>query len=124
MEIGREGSHMPVTITLNDTLAEQLHTRAQTQQISLEELIVNILNDALEPANGDHLTPEDVVAKIKTIPPNHAHVRFAQGSLLESLQHTSDFPDFDLETWQKEWAHVEREMKAITRANDIAEGRK
>lgn len=115
---------MPVTITLNDTLAEQLHSRAQIQKISLEELITNILTVVLEPANGDHLTPEEVVAKIKATPPDHLNVRPATGSLLEALQQSPDVPDFDLETWQKEWAGVEREMKTVTRTNDIAEGRR
>jgi len=115
---------MSVTVTLNDTLAEQLHTRAQTQRISLEELVVTILSDALEPVNGDYLTPEEVVAKIKATPLNPANICLATGSLSEALQHSPDFPEFNLEAWQKEWVRVEREMKAITRANDIAEGRR
>ena len=38
-------------------------------------------------------------------------------------QNAPDDPDFDLESWRQQWAAVEAEMKAITRANDMAEGR-
>ncbi len=114
---------MPVTINLTDTLAEKLQVRAGMQQISLEKLAVNILNKALEPADEDCPTPEEVVARIKATPPNPANIRPATGSLAEALQNAPDFPEFDLEAWEKEWAVVEREMKAVTRANDIAEGR-
>ncbi len=114
---------MPVTINLTDTLAEKLQVRAGMQQISLEKLAVNILNKALEPADEDYPTPEEVVARIKATPPNPANIRPGTGSLAEALQNAPDFPEFDLEAWEKEWAVVEREMKAVTRANDIAEGR-
>jgi hypothetical protein len=48
--------------------------------------------------------------------------RPATGLLAEALKNAPHDPDFDLETWTKEWAAVEAEIKAITRANDIAEG--
>jgi hypothetical protein len=32
-----------------------------------------------------------------------------------------DDPDFDITAWSQEWARVEAEMKAITRANEQAE---
>jgi hypothetical protein len=115
---------MPVTITLPDELAENLQTRAEAQQVSLAELIADLLNVAfaVEP-DDDFPTPEEVVAEIKATPPNPASIRPATGSLAEALQNAPQDPDFDLETWNKEWAAVEAEMRAITRANDIAEGR-
>ncbi len=38
------------------------------------------------------------------------------GSILE------ENAEFDLDAWQNEWATIENEMKAVTRANEIAEG--
>ena len=31
-------------------------------------------------------------------------------------------PCFELENWKRQWSDIEAEMKAIARANDIAEG--
>jgi hypothetical protein len=47
----------------------------------------------------------------------------SSGSLAEALQNASEDPDFELETWRHEWFRVEAEMKALSRANDVAEGR-
>ncbi len=62
-----------------------------------------------------------LVEQIKAEPPNPAAIRPATGSLAEALQNAPEDPDFDLETWTRQWAAVEAEMKAIDRANDIAE---
>ncbi len=115
---------MPVTITIPDKLAKNLQTRAEIQQVSLAELIADLLTIAfaVEP-DDDFPTPEEVVAEIKATPPNPANIHPATGSLAESLQNAPHDPDFDLESWNREWAKVEAEMKAITRANDVAEGR-
>ena len=48
---------------------------------------------------------------------------FVPGSLAEALQNAPHDPDFDLETWTRQWDAIEAEMKAIDRADDIAEGR-
>ena len=113
---------MPVTITLPDELARNLQIRAETRQVSLEQLVADILTQAFV-VEDDFPTLEEVVAEIKATPPNPAAIRPATGSLAEDLQNSPEDPDFDLETWTREWARVEAEMKAITRANDIAEGR-
>lgn len=115
---------MPVTITLTDPLAEQLSVRAKKQDLQVEEFVFNILNNALILTNRDVLNPEEVVAKIKATTPDLKNIHPATDSLLEALRNAPDYPEFDLESWEKEWADVEREMKAVTRANDIAEGRR
>jgi len=63
------------------------------------------------------------VAKIRAMPPNPHGIRPAAGSLAEALRNAPDDPDFDLASWSREWAAVEAEMKAMARADDIAEGR-
>ncbi len=64
-----------------------------------------------------------LVERIKATSPNPAAIRPTTGSLAEELQNTVEDPDFDLETWTRQWDAIEAEMKAIDRANDIAEGR-
>ncbi|MCP4538307.1 MAG: type II toxin-antitoxin system Phd/YefM family antitoxin [Chloroflexi bacterium] len=64
-----------------------------------------------------------LVERIKATPPNPATIRPATGSLAEALQNAPEDPDFDLETWTRQWKAIEAEMKAIDRADDIAEGR-
>ena len=64
-----------------------------------------------------------LVERIKATPPNPAAIRPATGSLAEALQNAPQDPDFDLETWTQQWNAIEAEMKAIDRADDIAEGR-
>lgn len=116
---------MSITITLPDDLVTKLKSRADNQNLPLADLAINILTAALESdaeANDDP-TPEEVVAQIKAIPPNPAAIRPATGSLAEALQNAPRDPDFDLDAWTKQWAAVEAEMKAITQANDMAEGR-
>ena len=68
-------------------------------------------------------TPETVVAKIKATPPNPQNIRPARGSLADALRDGPDEPHFNLTRWNQKWAGVEAEMKAMTRANDIAEDR-
>lgn len=62
---------MTVTITLPDELATKLQSRAETKNLSLETLAINILSSVLELKEelDDYPTPEEVVAKIKATPP-------------------------------------------------------
>ncbi len=64
-----------------------------------------------------------LVEKIKAEPSNPNNIHPATGSLADLLQDAPEDPDFDLETWTRQWEAIETEMKAIDRANDIAEGR-
>ena len=113
---------MSITITLPDELETQLQQRAQAQNRSVEELALDLLTDALE-ANETYLTPEEVVVKIRATPPNPHSIRPARGSLAEALRQAPQDPEFDLVVWEREWAAVEAEMKALTRDNIKAEGR-
>jgi plasmid stability protein len=113
---------MTITITLPDQLEAQLQREAAAQQRSVEEVALAILSEALDQERTGP-TLEDVVAKIQALPPNPQNIRPARGSLADALRNTSEPSDFDLARWNEEWAAVEAEMKAITRANDRAEGR-
>jgi hypothetical protein len=43
--------------------------------------------------------------------------------LAEALRNAPIDPEFDLDTWQKEWDAVEAEMKALTETKNQSEGR-
>jgi hypothetical protein len=92
------------------------------QHRSLEEVAMGILANAVagEPAVR---TPEEVVARIRATPPNPRSVLAASASLAAALRNAPPAADFDLGVWQNEWAAVEAEIGATTRANDIAEER-
>lgn len=106
------------------------HGRPQAVLVSYEhyEQLLQQVRDQTAP----QLDPETIrndpelmalVERIKATPPNPAAIRPASGSLAEALQNAPEDPDFDLETWTRQWEAVEAEMKAIDRADDIAEGR-
>ncbi len=115
---------MSVKITVTDPLAEQLRVQARRQHLQLEDLVFSLLKSALQPLTQEVLSPEEVVEKIKATPPSPRNFRPATDSLLEALCNAPDYADFNHETWEKEWADVERDIKAVVRANDIAEGRR
>ncbi|MFN8491666.1 MAG: hypothetical protein U0350_28970 [Caldilineaceae bacterium] len=132
---------MNLTITLPEKIAAQIQRKAEERHLSAEEIAVDLLQDALDHErelqdtllNGyepigdeddDFPSPEEVVAQIKALgPTDPRYIRPATGSLAEALRNKPYDPDFDFDEWNRQWAEFEAELKAITRANDIAEGR-
>lgn len=122
---------MPVTLTIPDELAGRLQKSATAHSQSVEDYTFALLDEALSTnhsAKGSDLpTPEEVVARIKSRPPNPQMIRPAVGSLGEYLAASIAAEDpneeFDLAEWQRQWDAVEAEMKAVTRATDLMEGR-
>jgi hypothetical protein len=112
---------MAITITLDDNLTAQLAQRARMNQVSVEQVAISILTAAVQESESDKL--QEVVKRIQTMPPNDSLVRSAKGNLAEALRAGPSDPGFDLEAWQRQWSGVEAELKAISRANDLAEGR-
>lgn len=113
---------MSVTVILPDPVAEQLQRKAESSHNSVQEVALEIIQDALDRENFP--SPEDVVAKIKTLPRNPANIQPAIGSLADALRNSPTDPDFDLDKWEDSWASFESELKAATIANDIREGRR
>jgi hypothetical protein len=58
-------------------------------------------------------TVAEVVERIQATPPNPAMITLPQGDLAEALRNGPTDPDFDLKTWEQEWAAAEAEMKCI-----------
>lgn len=57
---------------------------------------------------------EEVVAKIRAVPPNPHGVRPASGSLADALRNAPEDSDFDLVAWTQAWKMAEAEMETIT----------
>ena len=113
---------MSTTITLPDDVARKLQARAGARKVSLDDLIAKLLNDMLEREEAGP-TLDQVIVNIKMTRPDPAAFHPATESLAEKLANSPVDPSFDAQAWNREWAGVEAEMKAITRADDLAEGR-
>ena len=112
---------MANTITLNDDLVVGLANKAKKQQLSVEQLAIRILTEAV--AEPESVTPLEAVTRIQATAPNPSQIRLATADLADALRAAPSDPCFDLEGWNRQWSAVEAELKAITRANDVAEGR-
>ena len=113
---------MPTSVVLPDPLTRRLEEKAASQNQSLDEFVLDALEQALE-EEDEEPTLEEVVAKIRATPRDPSRFHPATESLAGILSDAPEDPTFDSEEWNREWAKVEAEMKAITRANDRAEGR-
>ena len=113
---------MTITIHVTDPLASRLQKRASLQRLTPEQLALHILANALEPGNDNAPTLDTVVAMIKATPPNPGSFRPAKESLQEALEKSPQYSDFDVMSWEANWAIVEQEMKAISHSNAMSEG--
>ena len=115
---------MTLTISLPAEVQVKLEKRANAVKWSVEKMATHLLDEALSvtDARPSELTPEDVVARILSLPPKPQNIRAAVGSLAGALRESRPDYSFDLEEWTQDWAAVEAEMKAIERADAIAEG--
>ncbi len=113
---------MSITIHLPEKIGSMLQRKAENQHRSVEEVAIDLLNSILEQEEN---VPDldEVVRNIQTTSPKPHNIRNAQGSLAEALQNAPEDPEFNLATWELEWATVEAEMQAIARADDIADNR-
>lgn len=113
-----------ITITVPQEFAHTLQEWAQEQQVSRADLVTQVVQEALGHKQIEQEpTLEEIVEEIIALGPDPRHIEPASGSLEEALADAPADPTFNLAEWQREWATAEAEMHAITRANDIAEGR-
>lgn len=113
---------MTTTITLPDRLVEQLEQQAAARHRSVEALVIEYVEAALSDETTDEEESlEALVVRIKAMPPNPASIIPAQGNLAEVLRDMiAGEPDEEV---LAALATAERELRAINRADDIAEGR-
>ena len=112
---------MALSIYLSDKLENQLIREAKNRKLSPEQVVVDILTNALE--DDTIPTVAEVVTRIKLTPPNSAMITLPQGSLAEALRNGPTDPHFELDVWERDWATAEEELKRINLLDDIAEGR-
>jgi plasmid stability protein len=113
---------MTVMITIPHEIERKLQRKAEKERRSMEQVILDLLTNALENDSASP-SPEEVVARIQAAPPAPGSFRPASGSLADALRNAPDDPAFDLATWNQSWLNIEAEMRAMTRANSVAEGR-
>ena len=124
------------TITLPNDLAEQLAQQAHARKRSVEALAIEYIETALHddrtildepplPPIEDDSELLALVARIKATPPNPANIIPPKGSLADVLRalEAVDAPDYDVDAEIAAFDAAEAELKALDRANDIAEGR-
>jgi hypothetical protein len=111
---------MGITITLPRPLEVALKDAAKARDSSVEEIALEILGNAIRADMAP--SSEDVIAEIRALPAVAAPA--SNGSLADALRDAPEDPEFELEAWRRLWAVVEAEMKALSRANDLAEGRR
>lgn len=109
---------MSLTITLGDDLSARLQQQAEQQRVPAEQLAVDILENSLE-----MLSLPEVVKQIQATPASSNPVAPATVSLAELLQAAPNDSEFNLADWNRRWAEIEAEQKAVLRANTLAEGR-
>ena len=75
---------MALSIHLTEELESKLNQEARNRRTTPEQVIIDILADVLD---GDlRPTVPEVVAHIKSMPPNPAMITMPQGSLAEALR--------------------------------------
>ncbi len=109
----------------DDTVYITQHGRPQAVLVSYEhyeQLLEQAKQSTPRPdAETIRNDPEMIalVERIKATPPNPAAIHPATASLAELLQNAPEDPDFDLETWTRQWETIEAEMKAIARPDHL-----
>ena len=112
---------MTLSIALSDTLEQKLNNEAKKRKLTPEQVVIDILARVFD--DDSTLTVSEVVTRIKATPPNPAMITQPQGSLVEALRSGPVDPNFDLNTWEREWAAAEKELKRINLLDDMTEGR-
>ena len=113
---------MTTTITLPERLVEQLQQQAAARHRSVEALVIEYVEAALsDEATDEEESFEALVARIKATPPNPLSIIPAQGNLADVLRDmVAGEPDKEVLV---ALVAAEEELRAIDRADDIAEGR-
>jgi len=100
---------MSVTITLTDDLAKQLSVRAETNQISVEDLALRILNDAMDESDPEWLAHND--RRIFLIDKSFAHQLSKDEA--EELQHLQNEADRHLEALDQQMLKDVRHIREV-----------
>lgn len=124
------------TITIPAQLAQKLQQRADAERLSPERLALAYIQAGLAEGEGQPEPPAEplepdpellaLIAQIKAMPRDPASVIPAKGNLAEvlrTLEAMEPDPDYDLDAEIAALDAAEAELRAINKADDIAEGR-
>jgi hypothetical protein len=109
---------MSLVIEFSPPEEARLQAAAAREGVPVADIIRKAVANYLPSSNE-----AEVAAGFQVAPPDPRNLRLARGSLADALRAAPRDPDFDLAQWNREWAAVEAEMKAVTHTNDVAEGR-
>ncbi len=111
---------MTLTISLPAEVQIKLEKRANAVQWSVEKMATHLLDEALE---YPFPTLEEIVARARRLPPTLTLPgKVDIQAWREALHNPENAPVFDEEAWTAQWNAVDEEMRALTKANAIAEG--
>ena len=116
---------MATVITLPDELSERLIPQAAEQHMALDAYVIELLRRLSgQPTPTIYIEPiEAIVARIKALPPvapaNYPGIETPTHALARYV----DDAAFDAADWDRQWATVEAEIKTVSRADRLAEGR-
>ena len=124
------------TITVPKSISTLLEQKAARLQISVEALTAKLLSEALADEASElsevkidenFPTLAEIVAGIKALPPNPKSIQRAERAhdlaYIDWLLANPPTDTLPFEEWNRLWTAFEQELKAVDRANDIAEGR-
>ena len=105
------------TIALPGDLELRLRQEAAANNVSLQELTLGLLAEAVENRKRQQ-TLREVVGRIRRMPASPHGLRPARGSLAEALKKAPSDPAFNLSEWQLTWSLVEAELRALAQPQD------
>ena len=109
---------MTLTISLPMEVQEKLKKRADAFQWSEEQMANHLLTQVLDASLPSF---EEIVERVQSLPSGLVSRPDSNISLAEALRNAPEDPDFNLAEWTAQWQAVEAEMKAIERADAIAD---
>jgi hypothetical protein len=116
---------MATLIALPDELSERLKPQAADQHMALDAYVIELLHRfSSQPPTTVFVEPlEIIVARIKTLPPSAAKLYPGTNARTGMLARFVEDTTFDAEGWNRQWASIEADMKAVSRIDRMTEGR-
>lgn len=111
-------AQMTLTISLPAEVQVKLKKRADAFKWSEEQMASHLLDTVL---NASLPSLDEIIERVRNLPPSLENRSTSSISLAEALRNAPEDPDFDLAEWTAQWQAVEAEMRAIERADAIAD---
>lgn len=109
---------MTLTISLSAETQIKLKKRADAFKWSEEQMASHLIDTVLDTSLP---SLEEIIERVQSLPSSLVSGPDSNISLADALRTAPEDPDFDLAEWTAQWQAVEAEMKAIERADAIAD---